>query len=87
MLRCPYCKAEMKKNPAYLPLSPRGRRVFDVLIDAGPSGIKIDKLKDKCFPKSKNTGTLRTTIHYTNKKLTEYHMVIKTQGGIVRLGI
>lgn len=82
MSNCPYCGNHIEKEPEHVPMSFKRRAVYDYVKQGGPEGVAVAALNEKFFPASKSS-TLRTTIHYINRKIEPLRIVLR--GGVVRV--
>jgi len=83
MYCCPYCGSRLEKKIDHIPLSHKRGDVLRYIVDAGPKGIKKDKLKERFFAASESEVIIRTTIYHINQVIAP--MKIITRGGVIRL--
>lgn len=83
MSKCPYCGTFMEKKAQFVPLSAKRKEVFDYVMGGGREGVKFSDLQKKLFPKTTSDVTIRTVIHYLNKKIHPSRIISK--GGRLHL--
>jgi len=82
-MKCPYCKASMKHDFNFLPLPSRQRVVLNIILAAGPKGIRVEDLKKQLPGPSIADITVRTLIFNLNTNIKP--LKIKIRGTIARL--
>lgn len=82
-MKCPYCKASMKHDFNFLPLAPKQRIMLNIILAAGPKGIKLKDLKKQLPDPNIADISVRTLIFSLNTNIKP--LKIKTKGAIARL--
>lgn len=73
---CPFCQSKVDAPPPEFQLTDKQKKVYDAVVAAGPDGVTVEKLMLKLYP-DKSQTSLRTAVHYINRKMAPLRIVRK----------
>lgn len=79
VVRCPYCLTPMEGVAIQPKLTSRNFAIYKTIVEAGPGGVPVDKVIERCLKGDKKAGTIRSAVCYINKKISP--MRLFSRGG------